>query len=134
MESKRVLSVGQCWADHQSIARVLATQFGAEIVPAATAAEAVAMLRRQSFDLVLVNRVLDQDGSAGLGLIGQLKGDMALLEAPVLMVSNYEESQQAAMAQGAVRGFGKASLGSPLMVAALRPYLGQTRGKPASTA
>jgi CheY-like chemotaxis protein len=124
MPAKRVLSVGQCWADHGALEHLLERQFQAKLVNAATAADAVEQLRQVAFDLVLVNRVFDADGGSGVELIKQVKADSELAAVPVMMVSNYEDAQREAQAAGAVPGFGKAALGHPQTAARLRPYLG----------
>ncbi len=123
MASKRVLSVGQCGADHGSISRTLQRAFGAEVVAAHSAAGALAALRRESFALVLVNRILDADGSSGLELIRRVRADEALKGVPVMLVSNYEDAQAEAVAAGAAPGFGKAALGQPHALARLEPFL-----------
>jgi CheY-like chemotaxis protein len=124
MSAKRVLSVGQCLADHGSISRVLGREFGAEVVPADTADEALARLRQGPFALVLVNRVLDGDGSPGVDVVRRLKADEALRAVPVMLVSNYDDAQQGAVQEGAVKGFGKGQLTSPATRERLRPFLG----------
>jgi CheY-like chemotaxis protein len=124
MNAKRVLSVGQCFADHGAISSTLHQHFGAEVVSAATAAEAFADLRQKRFDLVLVNRVLDADASSGLDLIRQLKEDETFRAVAVMLVSNYADAQRQAVEQGALPGFGKASLGQPEMVSAVKGVLG----------
>jgi CheY-like chemotaxis protein len=125
MPTRRVLSVGQCFADHSAIARTLQKHFQADVVPAATAAEALDCLRRDLFDLVLVNRVLDGDGSSGLGVVEQIKTDASLGPVPVMLVSNHEDAQRQAVAKGALPGFGKAALGQPHMLARLEPLLAE---------
>src|SRR6266404_5678694 len=110
MPRKHVLNVGQCHADGSSMTRVIEEQFEADVVPADTAAEARALLERESFHLILVNRILDADGSSGLELIKQIKADPGLQDVPVMLVSNYEDWQQEAAKLGAVPGFGKAGL------------------------
>jgi CheY-like chemotaxis protein len=120
---KRVLSVGQCFADHSSIARVLRGAFGAEVVGADSSQEALDRLRREAFSLVLVNRVLDADGSSGLDLIRAIQSEAALRDVPVMLVSNYEDAQAQAVQAGASAGFGKAALGQPHMLARVEPYL-----------
>src|SRR5947208_2898845 len=107
MVAKRVLSVGQCMADHGSISRTLHRSFGAEVVAAHTADEALERLRHDTFALVLVNRVLDADGSSGLDLISRVKADEGLRPVPVMLVSNYQDAQGQAVAAGAEPGFGK---------------------------
>src|SRR5690348_13045445 len=114
---KRVLSVGQCFADHSSISRVLRGAFGAEVVGADSPQETLDHLRREAFSLVLVNRVLDANGSSGLDLIRAIRSEEALRDVPVMLVSNYEDAQALAVQAGASAGFGKASLGQPHMLA-----------------
>src|SRR5947209_1810220 len=91
---KRVLSIGQCGADHGGISRTLQRHFGAEVVAAHTPEEGLSHLREGDFALVLVNRVLDADGSSGLDVVKQLKADEELREVPVMLVSNYEDAQE----------------------------------------
>jgi len=109
----RVLSVGQCGFDHGTIAHTLKAEFGVEVVPAGTQSEAVAALQRGGFDLVLVNRVFDEDGGSGIDLIRTLKADPALSSVPVMLVSNYPDAQREAETLGALPGFGKAELRTP---------------------
>ncbi len=123
MSVKRVLSVGQCVADHTSIAWTLQSRFQAEVQPADTPDEALAQLRNGTFDLVLVNRVFDADGSSGVEFIRRVKADEALRSVSVMLVSNYEDSQREAEQAGAVPGFGKAALGQPTMLARVKEFL-----------
>src|SRR4051812_40457081 len=116
MSAKRVLSVGQCMADHGGIGRTLRQAFGAEGVSADSVDEAVTHLRSRGFALVLVNRVFDADGTSGMDLIEKMKRDAELRDVPVMLVSNYEDAQAQAMQAGAVPGFGKAALGRPAML------------------
>lgn len=124
MPGKRVLSVGQCFADHSSLSRTLKQHFGAEVVPADSPAEALGLLEQQAFDLVLVNRVFDADGSSGLAFIRQLTQEQPQIIVPVMLVSNYDDAQREAAALGARPGFGKAALGQPQTLARLREILG----------
>ena len=124
MTAKRVLSVGQCWADHGSISRTLKKEFGAEVEPADDPEAALEHLRQGGYALVLVNRVLDAGGESGMELLKRVKSDPELRSVPVMLVSNYEEAQKEAESAGAVPGFGKASLGYPPMLERLRPFLG----------
>jgi CheY-like chemotaxis protein len=121
---KRVLSVGQCFADHSGITRVLRGSFGAEVIASDSAQDALEKLREGSFALVLVNRVLDADGSSGMDVIGAIQAEESLRSVPVMLVSNYEDAQAEAVQTGAVPGFGKAALGQPHMLARVKPYLG----------
>ncbi|MGI9472357.1 MAG: response regulator, partial [Rubripirellula sp.] len=74
-------------------------------------------------DLVTVNRKLDRDYSDGLEVAKAIKSDAEIGSVPVMLVTNYEEHQEAAMAAGCVRGFGKLAIGDPATRAALAPYL-----------
>jgi CheY-like chemotaxis protein len=121
--SKKVLSLGQCAADNCAISHFLESSLGARVVPADTVPEALAHLRADPFDLVLVNRLLDANGASGLEFISQLKEDPALAEIPVMLVSNFPDAQKQALARGALLGFGKASLGDARIVGRLKDLL-----------
>jgi CheY-like chemotaxis protein len=110
---KRVLDVGQCGPDHATIRRYLSQHFDCEILKADTGDDALDMLKRGEFDLVLVNRKLDIDYSDGLEVIRRIKADPATATVPVMLVTNYPEHQEAAVAEGAVRGFGKLEYDKP---------------------
>jgi CheY-like chemotaxis protein len=125
-DPKRVLDVGQCNADHAAIQRLLVSQFGVEVGRALTADQAFEMLRQGDYDLVLVNRILDLDRTEGIEVIRQITGEATLARIPVMLVSNLPDAQQAAMAAGAVRGFGKSALHDPATVALLQTYLAPT--------
>lgn len=127
---KRVLSIGQCLADHGAVSRTIEDHFDAEVVSVDHAIEALNLLRDGEFDLVLVNRVFDADGASGLELIRQLKADKAMKPVPVMLVSNYDEVQEQAVGLGAERGFGKAMLSHPRMVGLLKPFLGEPANTP----
>jgi CheY-like chemotaxis protein len=120
---KRVLSLGQCAADHGALSWLLRTQFGVEVTAAGTVAEALTRLRLGGIALVLVNRVLDDDGNSGLEFITQVKADALLRDVPVMLVSNYDDAQQDAVARGALPGFGKAALREPQTLDRLRLVL-----------
>lgn len=107
---KRVLDVGNCGPDHGAICDLIMSNFDAEVVQAHGMTDALDELRRGSFDLVLVNRLMDRDGASGLSIIESIKHDAELGETPVMLISNYEEYQQKAVQLGAEPGFGKATL------------------------
>jgi CheY-like chemotaxis protein len=111
--SKRVLDVGQCGPDHAAIRNYLTRNFTCEIVQVDDATDALAQLKAGRFDLVLVNRKLDVDYSDGIDVIRVLKDDPSTASVPVMLVTNYPEHQDAAIAAGAIRGFGKLEFGKP---------------------
>jgi two-component system chemotaxis response regulator CheY len=126
MPIQRVLSVGQCGADHAAIARTIQRHFDAEVVSAETAEEALAELRKGMFAVVLVNRILEADGSSGVDVVKRLKMEECLHDVPVMLISNYEDSQREAIQAGAVPGFGKAALKQPHTIARLAAFLQAT--------
>lgn len=121
---KRVLDVGNCSPDHGAISSVLKKHFGATVVQAHGPDDALAALRQDKFDLVLVNRKLDQDYSDGLEIIKKIKADKALAATPCMLITNYAEHQAAAIAAGAEPGFGKLALSAPETIERLRKHLG----------
>jgi two-component system, chemotaxis family, chemotaxis protein CheY len=120
---KHVLSVGQCGFDHSAISRFLRQHFEIEVTAAATASDALDLMRRQSFALVLVNRVFDADGHAGLEFLREMKADESLAAIPVMLVTNLPAPAEQAIACGAEPGFGKAELGDPRVVTRLEAFL-----------
>lgn len=110
---KRVLDIGQCSPDHASISRFLTSHFDVEVDRAHELDDALAKLRNQSYDLVMINRKLDADYSDGMEVLRTIKSDDHLKTTPVMLISNFAEAQEAAVAAGATPGFGKAELGSP---------------------
>ena len=123
--TKRVLDVGNCVPDHATIRRFLERNFDVQVEQAHDAAGALAAVHADPVDLVLVNRKLDQDSSDGLDVIRQLKADPRAGQIPVMLITNYAEYQDQAVAAGAVRGFGKLDLQKPGTAAQLRPLLGE---------
>ena len=105
----KILDVGQCGFDGPRMARLWSEALEAEVQSADTGAEAAELLADQDYDLVLVNRVLAADRSSGLDVIERLRAQNARV--PIMLVSDLPEAQDAAVALGAVRGFGKAHLG-----------------------
>jgi CheY-like chemotaxis protein len=123
--TKRVLDVGQCGPDHASIRSFLKRHFDCAVVQVDDAAGALAELQSGHFDLVLVNRKLDIDYSDGIEVIRAIKADPKTANVPVMLVTNYPEHQDAAIAVGAVRGFGKLEFDSPETRAKIAEYLGK---------
>jgi two-component system, chemotaxis family, chemotaxis protein CheY len=110
---KRVLDVGQCGPDHSTIRRYLAANFDCDIVQTNLLADTMDALRGGHFDLVLINRKLDEDYSDGIEILRRIKANPATANVSVMLITNYEEHQDAAVAAGAVRGFGKLEFDQP---------------------
>lgn len=119
-KSRIVIDLGQCDPDHASIRRLL-EQCGASVERAHSEQDAKRLLAAGNVELVLVNRLLDADGSDGMAIIREL---VTLGTAPVMLVSNYPEYQKIAVAMGALPGFGKAAIREPETLAMLRRVLG----------
>lgn len=123
MAKARVLDVGQCDPDHAGIRAMLADHFDVEIDRVMFVPQALEALRRKSYDLVLVNRLIFADQSDGMELVRQAQADSALAGVPIMVVSNFADAQTRAAALGAAPGFGKARLGAPEVVENLARYL-----------
>ena len=117
---KRVLDVGQCGFDHQSI-KVLIESLGARVERAIGASDAMRLLKAAKFDLVLVNRICE-DGTSGFDLIERIVHEEHG-GVPVMLVSNYPDSQGQAIKLGALPGFGKKYLADPATRTMLRDIL-----------
>jgi CheY-like chemotaxis protein len=120
---KVVLDVGNCRGDHALIAMMLRSHFEVEVRQAEGAVDALDALGDGPVDLVLVNRVLVDDGCEGIALVRRLKEDPKAGRIPVMLISNYPEAQAAAVAAGAEEGFGKDDLESPETVRKLSTFL-----------
>jgi len=128
--SKRVLDVGNCVPDYVAIRGMLKKSFHADVVQVDGADDALAALRKEPFDLVLVNRKLDQDYSDGMAVIKAIKADAKLSSVPCMLITNYADQQQAAVAAGAEYGFGKKELHSEQTRARLGKFLGEKIEEP----
>lgn len=121
---KRVLDVGNCSMDHSSIKSMIVRNFGAEVAQAHSRDDALERLRNDAFDLVLINRKLDQDASDGIEILKAIKDDSSLDNIPVMLISNFSEHQDSAVGLGALRGFGKKALVAPETKEKLAAILG----------
>jgi two-component system, chemotaxis family, chemotaxis protein CheY len=115
--------VGNCNHDHGLIRRMLESHFRVTIDRAHVAQDAVDAIRRSRYDLVLINRILDRDGAEGLELVRRMKSDDRMKGIAVMLVSNYDWAQAAAVEAGARRGFGKAELSDEATIARLSEIL-----------
>ena len=111
--SKHVLDVGNCGPDHAAIRSYLTANFDCEVSQTHGLADTLAELRTGRFDLVLINRKLDADYSDGVEILRAMKADPQTADVPVMLVTNYAEHQDAAVAAGALPGFGKLEFDRP---------------------
>ncbi|MCA9265507.1 MAG: response regulator [Planctomycetales bacterium] len=122
---RKVLGVGNCAIDHGNIRQMLQEHFAAELDAVHDGTSALDALRANDYDLVLVNRLLDRDGSSGLDVIKSIRTASEFALVPVMMVTNFSDHQAQAVAAGAVPGFGKAALGTAETLACLQPFLAE---------
>ena len=122
---RKVLDVGQCNADNYRISELLKKHFDVKVDRSHSIAQAIESASKNTYDLILINRLLDADGSAGMDVLASLKLNPSSAKIPVMIVSNYEDAQELAMQKGAVAGFGKGALDSEETLAKLNQYLGE---------
>jgi CheY-like chemotaxis protein len=122
--AKTLLDCGNCVPDFNAVRAMAVRDFGAIVLQSHGLEDTLAILRQQPVDLVTINRKLDHDYSDGLEVARAIKADVQLGRIPVMLVTNYEEHQQAAVEIGCVRGFGKLSIGKSVVLETLRPFLG----------
>lgn len=120
---KRILNVGHCDFDHGSIQSLISSNFEADTTRARTGRPALELAQQRQWDLILINRVFEEDGGSGLELIAALKADPATRSMPVMLVSNHSDAQMAAIEAGALPGFGKASLNTAATLNELKKVL-----------
>lgn len=123
MPQARVLDVGNCMPDHYNLRRMLERHFDVAVDRVMFIDEATERLESDAFQLVLVNRLIFEDQSEGVALVHAMRGNGLAPATPVMMISNFEDAQEAAVTAGAVRGFGKASINDPETLDRLAHYL-----------
>ena len=121
--TKTLLDCGNCGPDFNSIRQMVKTNFGASVVQSHGTEDTLKLLRDKKIDLVTVNRKLDRDYTDGMDVIRAIKSDPEVSSVPVMLVTNYEEHQDSAIAEGCVRGFGKLSIGEDSTRDLLEPFL-----------
>ncbi|MEM6393280.1 MAG: hypothetical protein AAF797_10950 [Planctomycetota bacterium] len=122
--SPRIALVGHCGFDSGSLTRLVRSTFPDADVTAVNQQDDLTPSADDapSFDLLLVNRVLDGrfDADTGIDLIRSV-----CPHTPALLISNFPEAQADAEEAGAHPGFGKSDLHKPLAADRLRDALGQ---------
>lgn len=127
--SKTVALIGHCGPD-SSFLRLAITKAipGAKIVSVDDDASLKSALD-SGLDLALFNRVLDYgfDQTEGVEVIRQVARFYPATR--MMMVSNYPETQAAAVAAGAVPGFGKREVGTPKVLQLLKDAVAEPATK-----
>ena len=118
--AQRVILVGHCGPDSSYLRLSVANAIpGAKVIGIDDAAELEQTIQGGA-DLLLINRVIDFgfEETEGVALIGNLLSRHPELK--TMLVSNYADAQNAALAAGAVGAFGKRELGTPRVTQLLR--------------
>jgi predicted oxidoreductase len=122
--SKKIALVGHCGPD-SSYLRMAVTKAvrDAKIVLADDDSDLKKLLT-DGVDLLLFNRILDYGfrSDEGVEIIRELRNQHPSVK--MMLVSNYEKAQEAAVQAGALPGFGKREIGSPRVTQVLREALG----------
>ena len=100
---------------------MVTNNFDAVVDHADQASDALSLLGENEYAFAVVNRLLDCDGSSGMDVVKQVQTAHPTL--PVMLVTNYEQHQQAAVAAGCEPGYGKNDLFSPTTVQLFEKYL-----------
>ena len=117
---KQVVLVGHCGADGMMLEESVRQALGAGVTLARANSSDQLQRYVSSGSLMLVNRLLDGrfDAGDGIELIQNLSGQA---DPPTTMlISNYHDAQEEAVAAGAQRGFGKSDIHAPATLALLR--------------
>lgn len=122
--AKRVLDVGNCAPDFATITNYLTSNFDCEVEQAHGTDDALGLLRGGNYDLVTINRKLDRDYTDGVEVLKAIKADAGVNSIPVMLVTNLDNHQDAAIELGAIRGFGKLEYDLPETLERLKPILG----------
>lgn len=120
---KNVLDVGNCSFDHQNLQRVLSEHWKVELKRTTTLNEAIRELDSCSYDLVVVNRILEGDGASGMDLVKHVVQNPTSKGLPIVLLTNYPEVQEEALREGASASFGKRDLRSDEVRLALDSFL-----------
>ncbi len=120
MFPKKVALVGHCGPDSSYLRMTISSAIkNAKILSADDDGE-LNQLLGEEVDLMLFNRELGYGFSEteGVKFIERLRGAYPSLK--MMLVSNYPEAQAAAIAAGALPGFGKREIGTPRVKEILR--------------
>jgi two-component system chemotaxis response regulator CheY len=120
---KQVVLVGHCGPDSSFLRMAVSSASRGISVHAADDEQELDSYLAKGVDLLLLNRELGWgfDQTEGVEVIRALRPKHPNLK--MILVSNYPEAQAAAVAVGALPGFGKRELGSPRVAQLIRDAL-----------
>jgi hypothetical protein len=120
---KKVVLIGHCGPDNSYLRMAIqSADKSAQVFSVEDAHELEAALEQEAH-LLLINRTLSYgfDETEGVELISRLRATHPQVK--LMLVSNYEEAQAAAVEAGALPGFGKREIGSPKVMHLIRDAL-----------
>jgi len=121
--TKKVALVGHCGPD-SSFLRIAVSRAGKDVqVVMADDTRELTQVLSDGVDLLLLNRQLDFgfDDHEGVAVIRKLRPHYPKVK--MMLVSNYADAQAAAVAEGALPGFGKRDLHSTKVAEIIREAL-----------
>ena len=121
--SKKVVLVGHCGPD-SSFLRIAVSRAARDVqVLSADDGTELQRVLNDGADLLLFNRTLDFgfDDYEGVAVIRKLRPHYPAVK--MMLVSNYPDAQAAAVAEGALPGFGKRELNTPRVSELIREAL-----------
>ena len=129
--SKKVVLVGHCGADNSYLRIAVSSALRGATVLAADDARELDVLLLEGVDLLLMNRELGWgfDENEGVDVIRSLRSRHPNVK--MMLVSNYPEAQAAAVAVGALPGFGKREIGGQRVTQLLREAVASETAAPA---
>jgi two-component system chemotaxis response regulator CheY len=111
--AKKIVLVGHCGPDATYLRIAVRSALGEATISSADDRASLDRAIKDGVDLILFNRELDYgfDPATGVDMIRLLKQQHPDLK--MMLITNYPEAQAAAVAAGAIPGFGKRDIGSP---------------------
>lgn len=124
--SKTIVLVGHCGPDSSYLKLAASNAVKGVSVVSADDEQQLNRYLTAGADLLLVNRLLDYGFKAteGVALIARLRRTHPHLK--MMLVSNYEDAQQAAVAVGALPGFGKREIGTARVKQLIQQAVGES--------
>ena len=121
--AKKVVLVGHCGPDSSFLRMAVSSAERGITVSMADDSQELKAALDGGVDLVLLNRELGWgfDTPLGVDVIKVLRGSYP--QTKWMLVSNYPDAQAAAVAEGALPGFGKRELNTPRVVELIREAL-----------
>jgi CheY-like chemotaxis protein len=123
--TKTGVDIGNCDPDFNSIQKMLTGKYNVVVQRCHQLTDAIQFLSEHRVDLILINRKLDVDYTDGVEILRHLKLSPLYKSIPTMIVTNYAEHQEAAVADGAEYGFGKLQYGEPATHERLSRFLDQ---------